>query len=164
MIDIAARVDDPFASIPVDRAFDLPTPGALAPGRPVALEPAAAEVAHDFPAVNIGLNPLVALANNVLSLVPQLRATLHHPDPAQLKEQIAHSIREFEKRAKAQGVAAERVLAARYILCTLLDEAAAGTPWGGSGIWTRQSLLVAFHNEAWGGEKVFQLMARLAEN
>src|SRR5258706_10777744 len=142
----------------------MPTLGARPPGRPAAIATAIGDVARDFPAVNIGLNPLVALANNVLSLVPQLRATTHHPDPAQLKEQIAHSIREFEKRAKAQGVAAERVLAARYILCTLLDEAAASTPWGGSGAWTRQSLLVAFHNEAWGGEKVFQLMARLAEN
>ena len=45
----------------------------------------------------------------------------------------------------------------------MLDEAAADTPWGGAGIWGRHSLLAEFHNEASGGEKVFQLMARLAE-
>ena len=56
------------------------------------------------------------------------------------------------------------MLAARYILCTLLDESASSTPWGGSGAWSSQSLLVHFHNEAWGGEKVFQLMSKLAEN
>ena len=55
-------------------------------------------------------------------------------------------------------------MAARYILCTLLDEAAASTPWGGGGAWGRYSLLAMFHNETWGGEKVFQLMAKLAEN
>jgi type VI secretion system protein ImpK len=55
-------------------------------------------------------------------------------------------------------------MAARYILCTLLDESAASTPWGGSGVWSNQSLLVLFHNETWGGEKVFQLMSKLAEN
>ena len=54
-------------------------------------------------------------------------------------------------------------MAARYVLCTMLDEAAADTPWGGAGVWGRHSLLAEFHNEAFGGEKVFQLMARLAE-
>src|SRR5882672_10766951 len=160
---MAASTDDPFADLPSDRTFVMPTPGrAAAPAR--ALASAAGEVAHDFPAVSVGLNPLVALANSVLALVPQLRATSHHPNPTQLKEQIAHSIREFERRARAQNIAAERVMAARYVLCTLIDEAAASTPWGGSGAWASNSLLVAFHNEAWGGEKVFQLMARLAEN
>jgi len=50
------------------------------------------------------------------------------------------------------------------VRCTLLDESAASTPWGGSGAWASQSLLVHFHNEAWGGEKVFQLLSRLAES
>jgi len=156
--------DDPFADLPADRTFVMPTPGQrlAAPARAQAA--AAGEVAHDFPAVGVGLNPLVALANPVLALVPQLRATSHHPNPNQLKEQIAHSIREFERRARAGNIAAERVMAARYVLCTMIDEAAASTPWGGSGAWARNSLLVAFHNETWGGEKVFQLMARLAEN
>lgn len=159
-----ASTDDPFADLPADRTFVMPTPGQRA-AAPARAQPAASgEVAHDFPAVSVGLNPLVALANSVLALVPQLRATSHHPNPTQLKEQIAHSIREFERRARAQNIAAERVMAARYVLCTLIDEAAASTPWGGSGAWARNSLLVAFHNEAWGGEKVFQLMARLAEN
>ena len=54
-------------------------------------------------------------------------------------------------------------MASRYVLCTMIDEAAADTPWGGSGVWGRHSLLAMFHNETEGGEKVFQLMARLAE-
>ncbi|MBL0147847.1 MAG: type VI secretion system protein TssL [Ideonella sp.] len=56
------------------------------------------------------------------------------------------------------------MLGGRYILCTLLDESAASTPWGGAGAWAGNSLLVQFHNESWGGEKVFQLMSKLAEN
>lgn len=36
-------------------------------------------------------------------------------------------------------------------------------PWGGAGLWGRHSLLAEFYNESFGGEKVFQLMARLAE-
>ncbi|HTT13056.1 MAG TPA: DotU family type VI secretion system protein [Burkholderiaceae bacterium] len=161
---MAASNDDPFADVPTGRTFVMPTPGQRAAAQARAPAPVAGDVAHDFPAVAVGLNPLVSLANSVLALVPQLRATSHHANPTQLKEQIAHSIREFERRARAQNIAAERVMAARYVLCTLIDEAAASTPWGGSGAWARNSLLVAFHNESWGGEKVFQLMARLAEN
>jgi type VI secretion system protein ImpK len=31
-------------------------------------------------------------------------------------------------------------------------------------VWSEHSLLVTFHNEAWGGEKFFQLLSKLAQN
>ena len=76
---------------------------------------------------------------------------------------LFRSVRDFVASATSAGIAAERIMAARYVLCTMIDEAAADTPWGGSGVWAEHSLLAMFHNETWGGEKVFQLMARLAE-
>ena len=109
------------------------------------------------------LNPLVQAAAPLLAAAPRLRATLRHPNPQALRDALAESVRRFEAGARAQGLPNEQVVAARYVLCTLLDEAAASTPWGGSGAWSSQSLLVQFHNEAWGGEKVFQLLTRLAE-
>jgi type VI secretion system protein ImpK len=84
-------------------------------------------------------------------------------DPAALRNALAQGLRDFAAQAASAGVAPERVMAARYVLCTMIDEAVADTPWGGSGAWARHSLLTMFHNEAFGGEKVFQLMARLAE-
>ena len=87
-----------------------------------------------------------------------------HPNPSALRESLAESVRRFETSARAQGLPNDQVIAARYVLCTLLDEAASSTPWGGSGAWASQSLLVQFHNESWGGEKVFQLLTRLAQN
>ena len=84
-------------------------------------------------------------------------------DPAALRNSLAQGVRNFVAQAASAGIAPERVMAARYVLCTMIDEAAADTPWGGSGVWARNSLLTMFHNEASGGEKVFQLMARLAE-
>jgi len=158
--------DDPFASLEGGRTIIMPSPGGRAPA-PQPAEPAPSRAAMDTaaaPVLNVGLNPLLAAANPLLNLVPQLRATLSHPDPGGLKDALAHNIRQFEARAKAAGIAPEKVIASRYILCTLLDEAAASTPWGGSGVWGRHSLLVTFHNEAWGGEKVFQLLGKLAEN
>lgn len=158
--------DDPFASFEGNRTIIMPSPGgrtsAAQPSGAAARPGAAPEIAP--PAINLGLNPLLAAANPLLNLVPQLRSTLSHPDPAGLKEALAHHIRQFESRAKAAGIAPEKVIASRYVLCTLLDETAASTPWGGSGMWSGHSLLVMFHNETWGGEKVFQLLGKLAEN
>ncbi len=161
--------NDPFAALDNQRTFVMPKPGArAAPSMATTLHPGevapAADVVAEVTAIDSGLNPLVALANRLLSVMPQIRTTARFADPAQLKDSLAQSIRDFETRARQQGIAPERVMAARYILCTVLDEAAAGTPWGGSGVWGRYSLLAMFHNETWGGEKVFQLMAKLAEN
>lgn len=109
-----------------------------------------------------GINPLVAAANPLLGLAAGLRQQTHHPDPAGLRETLAQAIALFESRAQAAGVPHSELLAARYALCTLLDEAAASTPWG-EPVWAQRSLLVQFHNEAWGGEKFFLLLGKLAE-
>jgi type VI secretion system protein ImpK len=52
----------------------------------------------------------------------------------------------------------------RYVLCTALDEAVMSTPWGSASEWGKQSLLITLHNEAWGGEKVFQLLDHCLQN
>jgi type VI secretion system protein ImpK len=44
-----------------------------------------------------------------------------------------------------------------------LDETISTTPWGGGGQWHGKSLLVRFHNEAFGGEKFFLLLKRAKE-
>lgn len=117
---------------------------------------------HDY--VISGANPLVAAANPLLDLIPQIRATASHPSPAMLREHLLDEIRQFELRAQQAGIPNETILGARYCLCTALDEAAALTPWGGGGVWSAHSLLVTFHNETWGGEKFFQLLAKLSQN
>jgi type VI secretion system protein ImpK len=108
-----------------------------------------------------GINPLIAAANPLLGMVPRLREA-RHPDPAGLRETLAQAVSLFEAKAAAARVPHEQVIAARYALCTFLDEAAANTPWGEK-VWAQRSLLVQFHNEAWGGEKFFQLLGKLAE-
>ncbi len=155
--------DDPFAQLEGGRTFIMPTPGVRAAAAAPRASAGGPDVAADIGASDSGLNPLVALANRMLALVPQIRATHHLADPAGLRDSIAQGLREFEAQARAKGIAPERVLAARYILCTLIDEVAAGMPWGSSGHWGRHSLLTMFHNETGGGEKVFQLMAKLAK-
>jgi len=109
-----------------------------------------------------GLNPLVRAANPLLDLVVPLRHTQQAPELGQLRERLALAMRSFEADARDAGVDMQAIAAARYALCTLLDETIAGTPWG-SGVWGARSLLVAFHNEASGGEKFFLVLQRLSQ-
>ncbi|MDE2368840.1 MAG: DotU family type VI secretion system protein [Burkholderiales bacterium] len=167
---------DPFAAFESDRTVIKPSAGrgAKAPaagsdatllGMPQAgsAPSAAAGALPELPGT-ASLNPLVAAAAPLLSAAPRLRAMVRHANPAALRESLVQAVQRFESVARAQGLPNDQVVAGRYILCTLLDEAASSTPWGSAGAWAGQSLLVHFHNEAWGGEKVFQLLARLAEN
>lgn len=142
---------DPFAAF---AASSTPAPTGAAPqGRPVA--PASGPtVAADLPDVLSGANPLALAANPLLNLIPQIRVTAHHPDPAQLRNYLVEQVQLFERRAREAQVAPETVIGARYALCTALDETAAKTPWGGGGAWSRHSLLVTFHNETWGGGEI----------
>jgi len=171
---------DPFAAFESERTIIKPGAGraranagaAGAPAAPTGTAPPPAGAAgggREVPLaldalMTASLNPLVSAAMPLLTAAPRIRHTVQHPNPAGLKDALAEGIRKFESQARAGGLPNDQVIAARYILCTLLDESAASTPWGGSGIWSNQSLLVQFHNETWGGEKVFQLMSKLAEN
>ena len=134
---------------------------AAPPASPVPVAEGAAPV-HAAPPGS-GLNRLVRAANPLLDLVVPLRHTTQPPDLGQLRERLAQAIRSFEAGAREAGVAAESIAAARYALCTLLDEAISGTAWG-SGVWGSRSLLVAFHNEASGGEKFFLVLQRLSQD
>lgn len=161
--------DDPFADLPADRTVIMPMPGGrVAPGRPAPAEqratPAEQAEASEATAVGSGLNPLLAAANRLLNVLPQLRSSVQHPNPTALRDSLAQGIRQFEAQARTAGVPTEKIVAARYALCTLIDETATSTPLGASGAWAHQGLLALFHGETGGGEKFFQLLARLAEN
>src|SRR5512139_928889 len=112
--------DDPFASADQDRTFIMPSPGGRAgPARTASAPGTLPGSLPEAPPVPNGVNPLVAAANPLLDLVPRLRTTPAHPDPAGLQESLAHGIREYERRAREAGVPHEKVVAGRYVLCTL---------------------------------------------
>ncbi len=166
--------DDPFAHFNSNEGRTVIKPaagrasrGAAGAAAPAAPEPGAASAmpvaAADVPTA-AGLNPLLQHAAPLLMTATRLRATAQHPNPAALRSALADAVRRFESNARASGVPNEQVIAARYVLCTFVDQCASQTPWGGSGAWASHSLLVQFHNEAWGGEKVFQLLAKLGKD
>ena len=110
----------------------------------------------------VGATPLVQAAVPLLALAGRLRGQIANADIENLRRQAMQEIRTFEERARRADVAAEDVLAARYALCTVLDEAVLNTPWGAQSDWSTQSLLVTFHREAAGGEKFFQILERVS--
>jgi type VI secretion system protein ImpK len=112
--------------------------------------------------IDTGLNPLAQAASPLLLLAGQLRGTLSSPDVQGLRRHAVDEIRRFEERARTAGIANEVVMAARYVLCAGLDEAVLSTPWGAQTEWAQQTLLVVLHREAWGGEKFFDMLERLA--
>jgi len=108
-----------------------------------------------------GLNPLVNAASMLIAVFTKTRESLSHPNVGGLHQQLVDEIKAFEKKAREEGVQPEIVLAARYILCTVLDEVVLNTPWGAESAWTQRTLLSVFHNETEGGEKFFQILDRI---
>lgn len=113
---------------------------------------------------NVSLNPLVAAASTVLSDVVRLKRDSTPQDMLELNQRLSSNLKLFEARALRDGSESSQVMAARYILCTVVDEAVVTTSWGVESEWARMSLLSTFHHETFGGEKFFQLLERLSAN
>jgi type VI secretion system protein ImpK len=164
-----ADYDDSFGE--TDRTVIKPMPGGRRPPLTPATddatrierrpEPAAAPL----PPRHSGLNPLEIAASSLLVLLTQLKTLPAHPDPAGLRDRVITEIQRFERRAHELGYHdGTGLTAARYALCTALDDIVLNTPWGSTSVWQQQSLLVTFHKEAWGGEKFFQILDRLLQD
>ena len=116
---------------------------------------------HSF---QTGLNPLVAAALAVLFEVIGIRVCSGRENLGTLNDRLVLAVTQFETRALQGGVENSQVMSARYVLCSVIDEAVVTTPWGAQSEWSKMSLLSRFHNETFGGEKVFQLLERLTRD
>lgn len=161
---IVIRPGGPASDVNLDSTVLIPRPGeqTSTASKPVSnLTPPLAEPA-DW-AINQGLNPLVTAASVILTVSHRLRSCLEHDNVQGLQQQLIDELKQFETDAKSRQVAPEKIVSARYLLCTLLDEIVLNTPWGASSPWSAHSLLSQFHNETSGGEKCFVLLQRMLE-
>jgi len=108
-----------------------------------------------------GLNPLVNASAMLIAVFTKTRETVSHANVGELHQQLVNELKLFETRSKEAGIRPEIVLAARYLLCTILDEAVLNTPWGMESAWTQRTLLSVFHNETEGGEKFFVILEKM---
>lgn len=107
------------------------------------------------------LNPMIDAATPLLGMVMRLSGMNSQSMPEHLFAQVVTDVQAVEQLLQEQGYEPGVIVSFRYVLCTFIDEAALGNGWSNKNEWIKQSLLVHFHNEAWGGEKVFILLERL---
>jgi type VI secretion system protein ImpK len=108
-----------------------------------------------------GMNQLNACASTLFSLVSRIRNRAQHMDPDKLRQSVVAEVRGFENRALQSGLDAQKVKIARYAICATLDDVVLNTPWGGQSVWAQQSMVGTFHRETVGGDRFFDLLARL---
>lgn len=113
--------------------------------------------------IKSGENFIVNAASTLLAVLVKLRNTVSHENVSALYSQLSQEIKQFEHRIKQEGARAEIALAARYCICSALDEAVLNTPWGAHSHWGQKTLLSAFHNETSGGEKFFLILDRMLQ-
>lgn len=108
-----------------------------------------------------GINPLIDAATPLFGMVLRVRRLTQLDDVPSLYHSTVDDIMAIESELTNQGYERAEILAYRYVLCSFIDEAVMMTPWGTDSVWAEHSLLTRFHNETWGGEKVFGILQRL---
>src|SRR5690606_870370 len=106
-------------------------------------------------------NRLVDAATSLLGLVIRVRRLADFRNVESLYQQVVDEVAAIDRELVEQGYERPTVVAYRYVLCAFIDEAVLGTEWGAHSVWSQHSLLSRFHNETWGGEKVFAILARM---
>ncbi len=145
----------PSSKSPPEDAFGIPAPAASPPRAGGKEGPPEVEM------VLTGMNQLTACAAPLFSLVSRIRNRAQHMDPDKLRASVVSEVRAFENRALQAGIAAQTVKIARYALCATLDDVVLNTPWGGQSSWGLQSMVGTFHRETVGGDRFYDLLARL---
>lgn len=111
-----------------------------------------------------GLNRLNACASTLFSLISRIRNRAQHMDPDKLRQKVVAEVRAFENRALQANIEPQQVKVARYAICATLDDVVLNTPWGGESSWTTQSMVGTFHKEVVGGDRFYDLLARLEQD
>jgi len=112
---------------------------------------------------NEKINPFICAANPLLSLITQLKRSQKPNDIDQLRKQIIGEIKLFEQKMFQLNYTERVVHAARYCLCTAIDESILKTDWGTQTVWVQHSLLSYFHHETWGGERFYLILDQMSQ-
>ncbi|MFS6938469.1 type VI secretion system protein TssL, long form [Neisseria animaloris] len=112
--------------------------------------------------VNI-YNPLIEAAKPVFILVNAMRQTTSQLPTDSLINKFSLLINRFEEDAEKNGAKYDAIQAAKYCLCTFVDELAVRAGWADES-WSKNSLLVSFYDETWGGERFFEIIQNLKQD
>lgn len=108
------------------------------------------------------INPIIDAATPLLGMILRIQ-DLSAPisDPEYLYRQIVTDIQSIEQQLEINGYEPGSIVTFRYVLCSFIDECIMSSEASLAKFWSHKSLLIHFHNEGWGGERVFQITERL---
>ncbi|SKA52151.1 type IVB secretion system protein IcmH/DotU [Photobacterium toruni] len=107
------------------------------------------------------INVFIDAATPLLGMALRIRRLGSCDNIEEIYNQAVEEIKAIEVELTELEYEHAVILAYRYILCSFVDEAVMSTSWGADSAWAEHSLLTRFHNETWGGEKVFSVLSRL---
>lgn len=107
------------------------------------------------------INLLIDAATPLIGMALRVRRMTTCDSIGEIYKHTVEEIKAIEVELTEAGYEHAVILAFRYIFCSFLDETVMSTCWGAESVWAEHSLLTRFHNETWGGEKVFTILSRL---
>jgi type VI secretion system protein ImpK len=152
----------PAAPPPPQAGYGVPQP----PAAPAAAASQAEGKAGESPIqlAMTGMNRLNATAATLFALISRIRNRAQHMEPDSLRRNVVAEVRAFESRAIAVGVDPQQVKVARYAICATIDDVVLNTPWGEQSNWALQSMVGTFHKETVGGDRFYDVLARLEKD
>lgn len=107
-------------------------------------------------------NPLIEAAKPIFMLVGTMQQTISQLSTDGLIHKFSLLIEQFEENSEQYGAKHDAIQAAKYCLCTFVDEQAVRAGWADEN-WSKRSLLVSFYDETWGGERFFEMLDKLKQ-
>lgn len=107
------------------------------------------------------INQLIDAATPLIGMALRVRRMSSCDTIGTIYKHAVEEVKAIEVELAESGYEHAVILAYRYIFCSFIDETVMSTSWGAETVWAEHSLLTRFHNETWGGEKVFTILSRL---
>jgi type VI secretion system protein ImpK len=127
-----------------------PPPSTAGGGRALVLK-------RDVP-VAANVNLFLEAAGPLLLLLGRLRTSLMSANFANLMEQVADSIDEFDKTMRAESAPEAQANTAKYILAATADDIVQNIPSEERHVWAQYSMLSRFFNERVGGVRFYEML------
>jgi type VI secretion system protein ImpK len=157
-VQTSPSVSPPYAGAPTTPAIEewiqSATPSPVANVAADRLSPAPR--IDDLVAPNA--NPIMRAAGPLLQLLGRLRVSLLRASFANLMEQVAESIKFFEKDIRSVGTSEQQANSAKYILCATADDIVQHIPTEERHVWVQYSMLSRFFGERTGGVRFFEML------
>ncbi len=122
------------------------------------------DVSNNGNSSHIPNNPFISAANPVIAFILHIKKSKIPPNLEKIRDNVINEIKHFEKNLTQFGYDNKKILAARYCLCTAIDESILRTEWGTRTMWVQNTLLSYFHNETWGGERFYIILDILSKH